>query len=286
MAIQKAKELIDVGVIGNPTTGDILYDGGVKLNNMLNNIYNGFADWRLGQNDLQGVGLMTLHPMGYYQKYTDNIYASSPIELGSLHDVTTAAATKTITLPKGKAGEGVCIINTDGSFNNDRPLNIRPSAGDSIVGVGAQLQITVPHTKITLFCTEGGVASVWRYKVEALFGDEAMPIETTVSLKNADYTRIPVASKTDYNLMKFLLVAETTSAPVTFKSCEVLLHINQLQNEVYWSEYAVLKNGDDELYDLSFDVSGSKIIMSAKSLNKPLRLSIKAIDTVKAGTAV
>ena len=46
MYIQTPKQLIDVGEIGNASTGDILFDGGVKINNDINAIYNAFGDQR------------------------------------------------------------------------------------------------------------------------------------------------------------------------------------------------------------------------------------------------
>lgn len=67
MAYQTGKKLIDVGQIGNPSTGDPLYDGGVKLNEMVTNIYNAFGDVRLLTAN-NGVGTMLLHATGYYQK--------------------------------------------------------------------------------------------------------------------------------------------------------------------------------------------------------------------------
>ncbi|WWS25377.1 hypothetical protein vBKpnAMK6_00436 [Klebsiella phage vB_Kpn_AM_K6] len=67
MYTDKGKKIIDVGEIGNASTGDILYDGGVKINDNFDAIYNAFADQRLFA---AGGGALNqkIHATSYYQK--------------------------------------------------------------------------------------------------------------------------------------------------------------------------------------------------------------------------
>ena len=149
---QVPKKRIDTGTVGNPSTGDILYDGGNKINDNFDSIYDAFADQRLKEID-HGAGRMVIHATGYYQKHPRQSYAGSAVEIGSLHDIDTTQGALIAILPKAKVGEGVVFINSNGSFSATTPLNIRTQAGDSISGYSGDAVITQPFSKVTVWCT-------------------------------------------------------------------------------------------------------------------------------------
>ena len=147
--LQEPKELIDIGEIGNTATGDILYDGGEKLNKVINALYNTLSDYRLtALND--GIGKSVLHATGYYQKHPRSYY-TQPIDIGSLHDINVNDGTLTIRLPKALLGEGVVLANINGSITDKLKAIIVPNVSD-IDGVFDNLTLTKPFTKVTLFC--------------------------------------------------------------------------------------------------------------------------------------
>lgn len=80
MKFQNKKRLIDVGEIGNASTGDIIFNGGVKINEVFSDLYNVFGDRRLLKGN-DGQNLMILHGTGYYQKLPRSEYTTE-IEVG------------------------------------------------------------------------------------------------------------------------------------------------------------------------------------------------------------
>lgn len=281
---QIPKKRIDTGEVGNASTGDILFDGGNKINDVFDAIYDTFGDQRLSAVN-HGIGRQVLHATGYYQKHTRQYYAGSPIELGSMHDIDTSAGAITAILPKGKLGEGVVIMNSNGSFSVSTPLNIRTQSGDGIVGYGNEASITQPHSKVTIWCTAvEGARTTWRLGVESIFTDTTTPLDRTVNVTTAP-TNVEIASKSEFNTIK-LLTSATNSAGSKLRSSEVLLMIDQRENKVYSTEYAVLYKGEDDLYTVRYFIgAGDKVYAEYKAKSDNVRLSVKAIDTIKVGAA-
>ncbi|QPI17856.1 baseplate wedge tail fiber connector [Pectobacterium phage POP12] len=287
MAFQTPKKLIDVGSVGNPSTGDPLYDGGVKLNEITTNVYNAFGDTRLLPVN-EGVGQMLIHATGYYQKLTRTYYASNPIELGSLHDIDTSTGPITVVLPSGKVGEGFYFINSNGSISIDRPLVFRPQSGDSITGVQDQLYITSPYTKVEMWCTaKDGAISTWNYSVTSMFGSKTMPVDTTRLVLKSAKTMIPLFGHSEFSTTKFLVQSEDILGLV-LKTAEILVGIDKINKVPFFTEYGVLKNTDDDMYTLNFVVGAGDIVYAEvqSKLQDRIKFTIKSTDTIKSGVAV
>lgn len=287
MAYQTTKQLIDTGQVGNPSTGDPLYDGGVKLNQVINNLYNAFGDVRLLTGN-EGVGSMILHGTGYYQKLPRTYYSGTPIELGSMHDMDTLSGAITVVLPAGKLGEGCYFINTNGSISVDRPLVFRPQVGDGIKGVQDQLYITSPYTEVKLWCVKKeGAVSTWDYSIDSMFGSKTMPVDTTRLVLKTTTTAIPLFGYSEFSGAKLMIYSENLTGSVT-KMSEILLGVDRVTKLLHYTEYAVLKNSDDEMYILDFTVGAGDIVYAnVKSKTEDrVKFTIKAIDTIKSGIAV
>ncbi|QQK88288.1 hypothetical protein [Providencia phage PSTRCR_127] len=282
--MQELKTLIDTGIKGNSSTGDILYDGGEKLNINMDSLWNVFGDYRLYDETTHGQGRQTLHATGYYQKHTRRYYLDSPngVEMGSLHDVDTTDGKLDLKLPSSKFGEGIVIINSNGSLSPDTPLVVTTYGSDIILGHGRTLTLDIPKSRITIWCTrkDQGIG-VWEYKVESLFGFQHIAINETVKL-DTSVTSINIGNKNTYNSLKFLVHAISQDKS-QFKSCEILVGIDHLTNKVYKTEYAVLKNSEDELYDLDFVVDSGLLKANVKSNSGNVSFSIKSTDTIKVG---
>lgn len=281
---QIPKKRIDTGEVGNASTGDILFDGGNKINDVFDSLYDTFGDQRLNSVN-NGVGRQTLHATGYYQKHPRQFYSGAPVELGTMHDIDTTAGVLTVILPKGKVGEGVVLINSNGSFSTSTPLNIRTQAGDSIVGHTNEASITQPFSKVTVWCTAvEGARVTWRVGVESMFVDTTTPLDRTLNI-NTQGSNVKIASKTEYTTIKLLTSASNTNGS-KMRSSEVLLMIDAKENKVYSTEYAVLNKGDDDLYSVRYFIgTGENIYAEYKATSENVRLSVKAIDTIKIGTA-
>lgn len=277
--LQEPKELIDVGEIGNQSTGDILFDGGNKINNVINALYNNFADYRLTKVN-NGIGSAILHATGYYQKHPRNYY-TQPIDIGSMHDVSVIDGTITVRLPKAKLGEGVVVTNMDGSVSEKLNIVITPNTSDIIGTATGNIIVTKPFTKVILWCVNiEGSKGTWMHKYESLFGDTTIALEGTYNIDSP--RNISIAHKSEYNAIKFIINSNTET---DFKTSEVLIHINHYNNTISHTEYGVIKS-DNELYKVDFLIDSKDYINIRIEPTKSQRLSIKTIESIKTGVAL
>lgn len=287
MIIQKAKQIVDTGQIGNASTGDILYDGGVKLNENFDAVYNTFGDQRKYSDD-SGDGTQILHATGYYQKATSPAEYARELPLGSMHDISSVSGPITVRLERGNLGEGYVFINSDGSLSPDNPLIIQPFG--TIIGVSGNLVITSPYTKITVWCVfaQSGIIQ-WNYSIENMFGQKSIPLDQSYVLNNT-VREIRISFRDQYDTLKLLLTANSVDGRKT-KSSECLVSTDYTNRQAYSTEYAVLRRGhtdeEDELYDISFGYdSAGYLIAKASSTSAGLRLGIKVATTQKIGVAI
>ncbi|QYN80330.1 baseplate wedge tail fiber connector [Kosakonia phage 305] len=279
------KLLIDVGEIGNASTGDILYDGGVKLNTDLNNIYNTFGDQRLAD----VYDSQKLHATGYYQKVTKTSDFGPGVDPGTQADVDTSAGNIICAVRNGKVGEGVVFINSTGSFSTENFFEIQ--VVDSFVSIpSGNLRVTTPFSRITVWCVsvEGGVVK-WDYSIESMFGDKSIPLNKTFQLSNVKRD-IQLFPKGLYQTAKILATASTTDG-TKYKVSEILLYVDSVANKVYSTEYAVIRGGatddEDELYDLTFSSPvGDYIIATVNSPSPTMRLALKIVETQSFGVTI
>lgn len=287
MAVQNEdkKQLIDVGEIGNASTGDILFEGGEKINAVFNQLYNTFGNKALYET-AEGVGLQTLHATGYYQKGAQADFIA-PIANGSQYDIDTSSGAINIRLSKGVRGEFVRFVNSNGSISVNNPLII--VANDSFRGVSGQLRITSPYSYIECWCiSDASGVSTWDYSIKSMFGDSIASINTTVELATSNKT-VQICHKSEYNMVKLLMTAVSANNSKQ-KSSEVNLLIDSVNNIVYNTEFASIRiggtNDDDEIYDAVFSVNANGyVVVDVKAATAGMKLAIKAIDTQKIGVA-
>jgi hypothetical protein len=287
---QQPKQLIDVGEIGNASTGDILFDGGEKLNSNMNAIYNAFGDQRkMTLDEGQGTSGQVIHATGYYQKATNNSQEyATPVPNGSMHDIDTTDGGVVVTLTKGVRGEGVFFINSNGSISTTNPLTIIPS--DNFVGLPGALTITAPYSEVKVWCisdTDG--RSVWNYVVRNMFGDYHDPVQGTWAIPIAGSIDIPLFQKSEYATVKFLVTSRSTDGR-KMKSSEINILVDTVNNEVISTEYSVMRVGnvteEDDIATYSFKINGNNMVtLTATSTTIGLRVAVKSIATQKIGAA-
>ncbi|WJJ54806.1 baseplate wedge tail fiber connector [Acinetobacter phage AB1I1M-1] len=287
MYIQKPKLEIDVGEIGNGSTGDILFDGGEKINSNMEAIYNSFGDqrqWASGN----GVGTQMIHATGYYQKVT-GYDLKTPLAMGTQWDLdTSVSGGANPVLGKGKPGENIRFVNSNGSCSVNRPISIQPVDG-SFIGVQGSLVITQPFCVIDCWCisNENNVA-IWNYSISSMFGSKETPIETTKPVPTSGVT-IPLAHSSEYNVIKLLVTAQNIDGSKVRTSEVNLLIDNKLKN-IHDTEFAVMRignaNEEDEIVDIKYDIASTGIINCSVTTKYPnMRIAIKSIATQRIGTA-
>lgn len=288
MAVQEPnkKQLIDVGEIGNASTGDILFDGGEKLNAVITQLYDTFGDERLAAGANKGALVQTLHATGYFQKNTN---WGPPVEMGEQRDIDTTNGPVRIVCGSGKVGESVAFINSNGSLNKTNYVDIQVNGSFVNVPTG-NLKVSTPFTKITIWCisTEGGNAR-WDYSIESMFGNKIVPIDRTYNLSSTKRD-IFLANNGEYQSMKLLCTCQSTDNSKV-KVSEIMLYIDSRAKKVYSTEYGVVRKGavdtaekQDELYEMTFSFnSDESVIATASSPTQNMQLAIKVISTQTIG---
>lgn len=284
---QEPKLLIDVGEIGNASTGDILFDGGEKINKNFNAIYNAFGDQRkMDVNEGQGPTGQRIHATGYYQKAENNSVYSTPVLTGTCHDIDTSSGGFSVTLAKGVRGEGVFFINSNGSISVNNPLTI--IAVDAFKGQAGPVLITSPFVKIECWCiSDEGGRSIWDYSVTSMFGESQTPIDKTIAIPSTGSADIPLFHKTELNAAKLLVTSQTTDGK-KIRSSEINILVDIVNNQVISTEYAIMRvgniNEEDDIAAASFNINGNdNVNLNITSDIIGLRVAVKVISTQKIG---
>lgn len=272
------KERIDTGIKNNPSTGDVLNDGGIKINSVIDDVYNKFGDTRLNV-VAHGVGKQVIHATGYYQKYP-TAYYTRVLEHGSMHDIDTTLGAITARLPKAKVGECIEIINSNGSITGSKHIRIQCSSTDSFIDGTMEKFFRNPNIRIILWgvSDENGVGK-WDYKVEDLYSKTLTPVDVTIMVQTTG-TTIDIADIEEYNVIKFLVYFNDGNAGLS-KSSEVMLHINPQRREVLHSEYAVVSSDPVEMFDLKFFLDDDIIKLTVKTnMGNNSIFKMRAIETL------
>lgn len=285
MITQELKQLIDVGEIGNASTGDILFEGGKKINEDFNSIYNTFGDQRLFATD-SGVGLQKLHATGYYQKMTKITDWSVDIPMGSMLDIDARLGFITARLAQGKAGECVVLVDSQGTLSPTSYIEIQPK--DRFANLATpNLKVTTPYSKITLWCiSDAGGVSVWDYSIENMFSKNgSAALNSTYSISSVP-REIPIAYQTDFVSAK-LLVTGISADSRRVKTAEVLLFVDTVKREVTSVEYGVILKGqtneDDPIFEANYILNAAGYICMVASAPQNLRLAIKVGESQTLG---
>ena len=287
MFIQEPKKLIDTGEIGNASTGDILFDGGNKINSDFNAIYNAFGDQRkMAIANGTGSDGQIIHATGYYQKHTIAEYAT-PVKVGTRHDIDTSTVGVKVIIERGELGDCVEFINSNGSISVTNPLTIQ--AIDSIKGVSGNLVVTSPYSKVTLRCiSSDNSTSVWNYSIESMFGQKESPAEGTWNISTSGSVDIPLFHRTEYNMAKLLVTCQSVDGR-KIKTAEINILVDSVNSEVISTEYAVMRVGneteEDEIANIAFSIKTNYVTATISSSTVGMRAAVKVIATQKIGVA-
>lgn len=282
MIEQKGKKRIDIGQIGNASTGDILYDGGEKVNSNFDALYNAFADQRYYTAGY-GVENMKVHATGYYQK-VDQAEFRTPIALGSMYDVDTSTGAVSPILPKGKRGEGCVFVNLNGTLSVNNPMVIQASSNGSFVGLSDALTVTAPYSRVECWCISDSGNPIWNYSITSLFGEKQAAIEGTYTATR-DGRSVPICHISQYKTIKLIVTASSNDG-VRVRTSEVNLLIDNLNKKIYDTEFAVQSFGADGLITFDFTIDLNNYVnMNIKSPIDGVKVAVKSLTTQRIGSA-
>lgn len=287
--IQEPKERVDTGQPDEPDSGDTIHDGGNKINVVIDNLYNAFADYRefISQNGQMGVGSMLLHATGYFQKMTNQYYASNIVDIGSLHDVDTTSGPVRVRLPANpttrKRGEMIQIVNSSGSASVQNPIIIETTGSDRI-DEQSSLTITEPFTAVNLWCVNDSAANgSWKFETKAMFGQNAAPPMKTTSVTGTGEVTIPLFDINSYDAAKLMFLAvDTTLNSKHREISETLLLVKD--GDIFSTEYGRIKNEKFTIYSVRYSIVGGQAVMIVKGVDTTsFKITIKTVDTMKEG---
>ena len=289
---QEPKTKIDTGEQGNSSTGDILYDGGNKINSNMDAIYNMFGDQRF-YNQGAAEGNQTIHATGYYQKVGAFDFPT-PAPLGTMWDVDCSNGSVAVTVQPGKVGECIVVVNSLGNCSTSTPIVVRLTGAGSFVGIGRDLVITRPFCRVECWCIgiDASGTPIWNFSQSSMFGSTEVPIEKTIKLDVTKPNVIPIAHVDEYTAIK-LLINVSDTANTQLRQSEALLLIESrpgVQN-VHHTEYAVIRAGQtvtdpDNLVNIKYEVgTGSIVNLVATTSKVNMRIAVKSIATQKIGSA-
>ncbi|MBF84633.1 MAG: baseplate wedge tail fiber connector [Acidobacteria bacterium] len=277
MAEQIKKQRIDTGQAGDASTGDNLYEGGTKLNQNLDALYNTFGDIRLFDEQEYGVGLQKLHATSYYQKYPIEYYTSGPVEIGTMHDIDTTDNPLTATLPNGKQGEMVVFRDSIGSWDIN-PLIVAPQQGESINGSSNAVEFENIYSKVIFTCVNDEVGSVeWTYKIEPISGDYSVPVNSTIEVTNVISQTMNLFNKDLYNGVKLMIYSSDLDG--NNKSISELLMLVD-DDGIITDEYSIIEKGNRP-YSVEWTLSGNNVIANIFTTLSRITFTVKVIETIK-----
>lgn len=286
MYTQTPKQVVDIGEIGNASTGDILYDGGAKINDNFDAVYNQFGDQRYFA-AAAGSGNQKIYATGYYQKLSAVNYVSSAVENGTCHDMDTSSGAISVRLSKGKLGEAVYFVNSNGSLSKTNPLKIQ--ADDAFIDGSKELTVAYPYSRIECWCVnvEADGTAVWNYSISSMFGNTYQPLQETFSVSTSQ-TTITICSADAYAAVKLFISAGTADGQMR-RTSEVLLMIDNVGKQIYETEYAVLKigdNGADNLFVIAYTIDNfGNVVANVSTTIANVRFTIQTLATQAFGVA-
>lgn len=287
--IQEPKKRVDTGQPDNPDSGDTIHDGGNKINVVIDNVYNAFADYReyIDKNGRLGDGTMLIHGTGYYQKMTNQYYASNIIDIGSMHDIDTTSGPVKVRLPgtptTRKRGECIRIVNSSGSVSNSNPIIIETTGADRL-DEQSSLTITEPNTEIILWVTNDSAAQgTWMFKTQSMFGQNAAPYMKTIQITGTGEITIPLFDSRSYSAAKLMFLAvDTTLNSKHREISETLLLVKD--GEIMSTEYGRIKAENFTIYQVRYSIVGGQVVMIVKGVDTTsAKLTIKTVETMKEG---
>lgn len=287
--IQTPKTRIDTGETDKPDSGDTIHVGGNKINENMDNIFNAFADYRMysNPNGNLGIGEMIIHGTGYYQKMTNQYYASNIIDIGSMHDIDTNSGPVRVRLPSTpatrKRGEMIKIVNSSGSVSFTNPIIIETTGSDTI-DEQSSLTITEPFVEVILWVTNDGIASGrWMFKTNSMFGQDASPYMKTTTVNGSDEVSVPLFDVNSYDGAKLMILAvDTTLNSKHREISETLLLIKD--GQVFSTEYARIKNENFTVCEIRYAIVAGQVVLIIKGIDTlSLKVTIKTVETMKEG---
>jgi hypothetical protein len=265
-----SKDLINTGVAGDATTGDNLFTGGNKANQMFEEIYDAFGK--------QGANPQIIHATGYWQSPTRSSF-TFPLSAGSQVNVDTRNGSLVVKLPNGKLGEIVRIRDIYGSWTNS-PITVRPDGLEKIDGGLGDIVFGIAFSEVTFVCIDDTVGSVnWTYSLRLLNERELRLIDKTFVLTPATPATYVIGPTSSFASAKLLITGLQQSGGTSVTSSEI--HLAQDGTTHVYTESALLGTGASRVYDVDFSIQSGNVLMTLSTTLTQVKVQVRSTDFTK-----
>ncbi|MNC19473.1 Bacteriophage T4 gp9/10-like protein [compost metagenome] len=265
-----SKDLINTGVAGDSTTGDNLFTGGNKVNQMFEEIYNAFGK--------QGANPQIIHASGYWQTPSRSSY-TFPIAAGSQISADTRNGSLVVKLPNGKVGEMVRIRDIYGSWTNS-PITVRPDGLEKIDGMLGDQVFGIAYTELTFVCIQDDVGSVnWTYSLRLMNERELRLIDNLFVLTPSTPVTYVIGPTDLFVAAKLLISGRQTSGGTSVTSSEIHLAHDGITN--VYTESSVLGTGITRVYDVDFSIQSGNVLMTLSTTLAQAKVQVRSTDFTK-----
>lgn len=265
-----SKNLIDVGIAGDNTTGDTLFAGGTKINSMFSEVYDAFGK--------QGANPQDIHAAGYYQTPAA-AYFSFPVKPGACLNVDTRNGSRTVKLPNGKIGEMVKLRDVYGSWANS-PVTVSADGVEKIDGSVVPVVFGLNFLDITFVCIDDSPGSVnWTYHASKLDSRDIRVIDRIFILTPSTPVTYTIASVDQFTSLKLLVTGLQQSGGTAVTSSEI--HLAQDGTTHVYTESAVLSTGSSRVYDIDFSLQSGNVLMTLSTTLTQAKVHVRSTDFTK-----
>lgn len=258
---------IDLGVAGDPQTGETIFSGGEKLNSMLTEIFERSApedaDFRMTGHWLPDEG--------------DLVDLQESPEPGFRIDVNTELSSKSVEIDHNSVsysrGDQLQFRDERGTWDTN-PCSFNVVDG-SIDDISSAIAVRSKNAVVTLTCVDAS-NNEWIMRIDSLRGRFDNPLNETASITPDNAYDTVVYDSDNVISAKLLIAASLDSDPGVRTVSEILVTDNGSQ--VFSSEYAVINTNGNMLYSISFEFIAGQVVAVVNAEEPSITFRIKTVE--------
>lgn len=258
---------VDLGVAGDPQTGDTIYDGGTKVNGMLEEIFNRSApdggDFRM---------------TGYWIPDESSLVdLGSSVPPGFRVDVNTELNTKSIVLDHNEIsysrGDQLQFRDERGTWDTN-PCSFDVVSG-TIDGVSDPILVRSQNSVVTLTCVDPD-NNEWIMRTDSLRGRFDNPLNDQATITDSDDYDAVIYDTDNALSAKLMLSATLDSDPTVRTISEVL--VTDDGSQVFSTEYAVINTNGTAIFEISFQYIADQVVAVVTTSEPSITFRIKTVE--------
>ena len=244
------KKLIDLGTPGDETSGDTLNEGGSKINDNVNSLWNTFSDD-------EGLLIGTL-------PYTRNYNYANSLQPNRLYDIDTTSGSLIVRLAPAseqiyKTGDVIVLRDYKGNWYNANVALVVQNEDGSISG-RTQIAFRNSLIEVRLVCVDG-VANQWVYSITSMVERTYKEVDIVRSVTPSNPLQEIIYRTDVFHSMKFLITASSNVNPNHKSVSEIL--VTDDGTDAIFTDYANLNTTPDgtPVVNISFNIINEEMLI-------------------------